>query len=211
MHNKKTIITIKGTAKTIAVSFFFAAIFIIIGFTFLGTYLEKGINLINKFNYEQAKILNNNITYNEIEKKVDPRPQYGQIWAQIKMSKINLELPVYEGATLKVLKYGVGHHQGGYFPGENDTIILAGHSNTKIFSDLPKMEKGDEVVLDTVYGVFTYKIYETKVVHRSDEEALPYHTGKEILILYTCYPTNSYGLKEKRFVVYAELVGAEYE
>jgi len=211
MHNKKAIITIKGTAKTIAVSFFFAAIFVIISFSFIGNYLEKGINLINKFNFEQSKILNNDIVYDEIEKRVNPRPQYGLIWAQIKIPKIKLELPVYEGATLKVLKNGIGHHQGGYFPGENDTIILAGHNNTRVFAGLPDLSKGDDLIIETTYGKFTYKIYETKIVHRSDEEALPYHTGKEIVILYTCYPTNSVGFKERRFVVYAELVGAEYE
>ena len=43
MHNKKAKITIKGTAKTIAVSFFFSAIIIVLSFIILGNYSQKGI------------------------------------------------------------------------------------------------------------------------------------------------------------------------
>jgi len=210
MHNKKTIITLKGTAKTIAVSFFFSSLIILLSYIMLGNYTQKGINLINKFNDEQSQELNN-VSFDKINRKVDPRPQYKQIWAHILIPKIDLELPVYEGSTLNVLRYGVGHHQGSYFPGEGDTIILPGHNNSKTFADLPKLKNEDEIILNTLYGKFTYKIYKTDIVHRSDEEALTFHTGKEIIILYTCYPTNSVGFKEKRYVIYAELVGEEYE
>ena len=210
MHNKKTIITIKGTAKTIAVSFFFAALIILLSYALLGKYTSKGINLINKFNYEQS-LEENNVTFDKINKRIDQRPQYKQIWAHLIIPKINLELPIYEGSTLNVLRYGVGHHQGSYFPGEGDTIVLPGHNNTKVFADLPELKEGDQIEINTIYGNFTYKIYKTAIVHRSDEEAIMYHTGKEIIILYTCYPTNSVGYKERRYVIYAELVGEEYE
>lgn len=210
MHNKKAKITIKGTAKTIAVSFFFSAFIILCSYLILGRYTQKGISLINKFNYEQSLEMNN-VSFDKINKKIEQRPQYKQIWAHILIPKINLELPVYEGSTLKVLKYGVGHHQGSYFPGEGDTIVLPGHSNSDTFADLPKLKEGDQIEINTLYGNFTYKIYKTAIVHRSDESAIMYHTGKEIIILYTCYPTNSVGSKERRFVIYAELVGEEYE
>jgi len=210
MHNKKAMITVKGTAKTIAVSFFFATTILLFGYLFFGSYLDKSIAIVNKFSYEQSKDLYD-ISFDKVSRRVDPRPQYKQIWAQLIIPKINLELPVYEGSTLKVLKYGVGHHQGSYFPGEGNTTVLPGHNNSKVFMRLPELEEGDEIIIDATYGKFTYKIYKTAIVHRSDEEALTYDTGKDIIILYTCYPIYSVGAKTKRFVIYAELVGESYE
>ena len=38
---------------------------------------------------------------------------------------MKLELPIYHGDTLKILRKGVGHYAGSYFPGENGTVLLA--------------------------------------------------------------------------------------
>ena len=39
------------------------------------------------------------------------------------------------------------------------------------------------------------------------ENNLPIQKEKEILVLYTCYPTGGVGFISKRYVVYAQLVG----
>ena len=54
-------------------------------------------------------------------------------YATIKIPKIDVDLPVYYGDSLDVLKKGVGHSSGSYFPGEGGSIIYMGHNSKKMF------------------------------------------------------------------------------
>ena len=120
-------------------------------------------------------------------------------------------MPVYHGDTLDILRYGVGHLAGSYFPGEGGGIVLDAHNNEAYFGTLPNLAFGDEIVLVTIYGTYTYEMTESKIIHNTDEEALPVKTEEELLMLYTCYPPGYVGLTNERYVVYAKLKGAGYE
>ena len=56
------------------------------------------------------------------------------------------------------------------------------------------------------YGNFIYEIYETKIVDQSDTSAVYLQEDEEILMLYTCYPSNSIGHATHRFVTYSKLI-----
>ena len=51
---------------------------------------------------------------------------------------------------------------------------------------------------------------ETKIVPETQVDAVSVSHGEEMLILYTCYPTNTFGHATKRFITYSKLVDAQY-
>ena len=78
--------------------------------------------------------------------------------------------------------------------------------NTKGFlRTLPEIKIGTKIQVNTVYGKYTYTVYETKIVKQTDLEAVPIQKEKEILMLYTCYPVNSIGHATSRFITYSSL------
>lgn len=133
-------------------------------------------------------------------------PTYGSKYATIKIDSINLELPVYYGANYTILKSGIAHDENSYFPGEGGSVIMAGHNFKSFLANLPKVNIGDKIVLDTTYGTFNYEIYDTKIVEETAVNEVPIQEEKEILMLYTCWPINNIGHASQRYVVYANLV-----
>ena len=148
-------------------------------------------------------------TYNFDAKKLITYPRYGSKYATLEIDSIKLNLPIYYGDTKKILHLGVGHYNGSYFPGENGTIIYAGHNNPGYFQKLDQVKVGDSVVVKASYGTFKYRITSFKVVKETDLESFNVQHEKEVLIMYTCWPINRsmIGRKTQRFVVYAEEVG----
>lgn len=138
------------------------------------------------------------------DNKLKNYPEYGTSYATINIPKININLPVYYGDTMEILKKGVGHSSGSYFPGEGGSIVYTGHNSKKVFRNFSKIEKGDLINIKTDYGDFSYKVYDTKIVEETDINALPIQDNKEILMIYTCYPFNNIGYATQRYVVYAE-------
>ena len=138
------------------------------------------------------------------DNKLKNYPEYGTSYATINIPKININLPVYYGDTKEILKKGVGHSSGSYFPGEGGSIVYMGHNSKKVFRNFSKIEKGDLINIKTDYGDFSYKVYDTKIVEETDINALPIQDNKEILMIYTCYPFNNIGYATQRYVVYAE-------
>ena len=199
---------IKTVATNVAIAFFFSAIFVLCYYYVIEGKISTFINLINttavkknsdeevsSYNFETNKLLN--------------YPKYGKKFATLKIDSIDLSLPVYHGDTLKLLRYGVGHFAGSYFPGENGTIILAAHNTKGFFDRLDEINKGDKVIIDADYAKFEYKVYDYKIVKETNLDAFKIQHDEEILIMYTCYPINRsvVGRKTQRFVVYAKKVG----
>ena len=73
------------------------------------------------------------ITIDEEKKSLDSYPEYGTQYATIEIPRIGANLPVYFGDTLEILKKGVGHSSGSYFPGEGGSILYMGHNSKKVF------------------------------------------------------------------------------
>lgn len=136
-------------------------------------------------------------------------PTYGSRYATLKIPSIGVELPVYYGANYNILKSGIAHDESSFFPGEGGSVIMAGHNFKTFLAKLPDAKIGDEIVLDTTYGTFEYKIDETKIVHETATNEVPVQKEEEKLMLYTCWPIGNIGHASERYVVYAGLVSAE--
>lgn len=142
---------------------------------------------------------------NEEKNTLENYPEYGAKYATLEIDKINVNLPVYFGDTLDILKKGVGHSSGSYFPGEGGSIIYMGHNSKNMFRRFSELQIGNEIKVTTTYGEYTYKIYDMQLIKETDLDKLPVQRDKEILMVYTCYPFNNIGYATQRYVVYAEL------
>lgn len=198
--------TIKATIVSIIVALFSTIAIVVVIYLSFRAGIDETISLINKvsidINTENSQIkeaiLNN-------ENKIENYPEYGTQYATIQIPKIDVDLPVYFGDTLEVLKKGVGHSSGSYFPGEGGSIIYMGHNSEKIFRRFSELQKGNEITIKTNYGEYKYTIYDMQLIKETEVEKLPVQEQKEILMIYTCYPFNNIGYTTQRYVVYAEL------
>lgn len=198
-----------GIVKKVAISFFFSSFIIFVIFMCFQDKINMCISLINKMVIIENKESNKEIKIDPIEKRLLDYPGWGEEWAKLKINDINLNIPIFHGDTLDIIKNGAGHYSGSYFPGEGGSIIIAAHNSPEHFYRLPEVGVGAEIVIDAVYGTYKYKVIDTKIIKDTDKDSLPINSDKELLMMYTCYPVDSLGFKDKRFVVYAELSSVE--
>lgn len=201
---KKIFKILKATIISLIVAFLFVIIICSITQKIAKEKIDMAINLLKIVTVKEQNIqpiepvLEGNVLLNY--------PTYGTKYATIKISSINLELPVYYGANYTILKSGIAHDEKSYFPGEGGSIIMAGHNFKSFLANLPKANIGDKIELDTSYGTFKYEIYDTKIVKETDVNQVPIQKDSEILMIYTCWPINNIGHASERYVVYAKLV-----
>lgn len=117
--------------------------------------------------------------------------------------------PANETQYREALRLGIAHAKNTATPDNKGTIYLFGHSSNylwdkglynQIFLLLPKLEKGDEIIL--VYqGVnYSYEVKEKKVAETNDLDYLLNTENDNRLVLQTCWPP---GTDWKRYVVIA--------
>lgn len=110
----------------------------------------------------------------------------------IEIDKIDIRLPVAEGADLATLKFSLGHMPETASLGAIGNAAVAGHrshSFGSFFNRLDEVAVGDEIVV-TVYGgdTYTYEVYETLVVEPDDVSVLRGSSNHRVLTLITCTP-----------------------
>lgn len=129
------------------------------------------------------------------------------------------DLVVVEGVTTEQLSAGPGHYpecRPGFtkplctegdeiWPGEVGRTIISGHRTTHgaPFWGLDKMRSGDEILLDTKWGDFTYEVTDMTIVPANSLEIANPDSQKAELALTTCNPRFS---AAERLVVFAEMV-----
>ena len=204
MHNKIIGKTIKATISKIIVALFITLTIVLSIYLFLGARIKEVMSIASKvaIDKENKKIEPIVIDDNE---GLTNYPEYGTQYATIEIPSIGVNLPVYFGDTLDILKKGVGHSAGSYFPGEGGSIVYMGHNFPTFFRRFSELKKGNEIIVKATYGEFKYKIYDMQIVKETETEKLPIQKEKEILMVYTCYPFNNIGYATQRYVVYAEL------
>ena len=208
--NNKLVQSLKATISSIIVALLIAGLLLLGIKLFLGRKIDEVFTLVNKVSIntdtkaEPAETTISTDT-NTDKNTIKNYPEYGTQYATIEIDKIGVNLPVYYGDTLEILKKGVGHSSGSYFPGEGGSIIYMGHNSKKMFRRFSELQKGNEIKITTSYGEYVYKIYDMQLIKETELDKLPIQRDKEILMVYTCYPFNNVGYATQRYVVYAEL------
>lgn len=202
-ENENTIV--KATIKNIIVAFIYVAIIVTTIRILLYPSISLAISLVNGISVDTTKQILKDVKIDLEHNKLTSYPGYGTRYGNIVIEDLDIDLPLYFGDTLKILRNGVGQSSGGYFPGEGGSIICMGHNNSGYLRRLPEIEIGTKIQIKATYGTFTYVVYDTKIVPQENLDAVPIQDEEEILMLYTCYPVNSIGHAKNRFITYAKL------
>lgn len=197
--------TIRATIINVIVALFITFVLLLTIYLFCRAEIDETISIIGKISTDTEQKVIQETIINE-ENKIQNYPEYGTQYATIEIPKINVTQPVYFGSTLDILKKGVGHDSGSYFPGEGGSIIYMGHNSKNVFRNFSQLEIGDKIIVNATYGEFEYQIYDMKLINETELDELPIQKDKEILMVYTCYPFNNIGYATQRYVVYSELV-----
>lgn len=207
MLNKKNKTNVmKATIWNIIVAFIYVGIIFGIIHVLFSDKISRAISLIDLISVQTTEKVLKDVKIDLTTKDLVSYPKYGTRYAQIKIPSIDVDLPLYYGDTLTILRYGVGHTGGSYFPGEGGSILCMGHNYSGYLKKLVDVNIGDKIIIETTYGTYTYEINETKIVNQDQQEAAPIQREKEVLMLYTCYPINAIGHPKQRFFVYADLI-----
>lgn len=108
--------------------------------------------------------------------------------AIIEIPSIKLKQPVVEGITEDVIKYFLGKFPESSMPGEVGNFAVAGHrvsDFTDAFINLYKVKTGDEVIVTTVDGRYTYEVDNSFIVDPDQVEVLE-KADYEKITLITC-------------------------
>lgn len=131
-------------------------------------------------------------------------PRLGDRIGTITLPTLKLSWPIFQGTTDAQLAKGVGHYFKSVLPGQTDNTVLAGHRTT-VFNRLGELKLGQNILIKTSAGVFTYKIAKFRIVDRDDRTVIV-PTKSAVLTLTTCYPFNNVGATTNSFIVVANLV-----
>ncbi len=147
----------------------------------------------------------------EVEKEVSRYP------SRIAIAKLGTDVQVLNPQSSAIadldqaLLEGVVRHPDSADFKDTGTVVLFGHSsylpqvnnkNFQAFNGLQKLEKEDEIRVfsdNTEYVYAVTKVYKAK----ASDASVDLKKGEETLVLVTC---NSFGSKDDRFVVEAELL-----
>ena len=130
---------------------------------------------------------------------------FGAPLAVLKVNKIQLEVPVFEGTSDRVLNRGAGRIEGTSHIGEPGNIGIAAHRDS-FFRGLKDVGVGDTMELETTVGTQTYVIDSIKLVDPKDLSVLKTQSIPE-LTLVTCFPFYFAGSAPQRYIVRGYLRG----
>lgn len=205
LNKSKKEVLIKATIKNIMVAFIYTAVFFVIVTILFGRDIKKFSSMINLISIETTNKMLEDVNFDLKTKTLTSYPEYGTKYASLEIPSLDIDLPVYYGDTLAILKNGIGHSSGSYFPGEGGSILYMGHNNAGILRRLSEIKNNASIIVKTTYGTYTYKVYDTNIIDYKDIDAVPINHNEEILMIYTCHPATAIGHTTKRFVAYARL------
>ena len=181
---------VKATISNVIVAFIYVAVFCFIIYFLFSSKISMAMGIVDTISIDTSKKILKDVKIDLETRNLKAYPEFGTKYGIISLPSLNLTLDFYFGDSLEVLRNGVGQSGGGYFPGEGGSIITMGHNYAGILKTLPEIKNGDKIILDVNYGKFTYEVYDSKIVYYTESNKLPIQRDEEILMLYTCYPTD---------------------
>lgn len=159
-------------------------------------YLSGQSGLIDQLSYEVPDFLLSDYGINS------------DILGYITIPKIDVKLPIYNGASEKNMAKGATYLANTSLPvgGDNTNCVIAAHTRYKgihMFKRITELEIGDEIYITNLWETLVYKVVETKVIDPIDSQNIYIKAGRSLVTLSTCHP---YPKNYQRYLVYAELV-----
>lgn len=156
-------------------------------------YAQKQSGLKDAFSYSQNPFI--------FDQTNDDRIGY------LKIDKLQLEVPLYMGASYENLNKGVAVLAQTSAPigGENTNCVIAGHrggiNGDQKFKYIEELENGDEIKITNPWQTLTYVVTDKIVIRPNDIEAVKIVPEQDMITLFSCHP---YPYNTHRYVVYAQ-------
>lgn len=135
-----------------------------------------------------------------------------EIFAVISIPKLDLQMPIYLGASYQHMADGAALLSQTSIPiGGNDTnCIIAGHRGWKgasYFRYITDLEIGDTITITNLWEELTYQVCEIQIIEPYQVEQIFIRSGRELVTLLTCHPYASGG--RQRYLVICERIENE--
>ncbi len=138
----------------------------------------------------------------------------GSAIARIQIPAIGVDKTVVEGVRVGDLRKGPGHYPTTPIPGQAGNAAIAGHRTTygAPFGDIDELEPGDQIIVTTIQGQFTYEVavqgeghgHFIVAPHQVEVLDQDFRDHPNRLTLTACHPKGS---ARQRIIVVAALVG----
>jgi LPXTG-site transpeptidase (sortase) family protein len=121
--------------------------------------------------------------------------------AILRIPRLELEVPVYDGTTDAVLDMAAGRIEFTALPGTVGNVGIAAHRDG-FFRILKDLKEGDTLVLDTPAALEQYRVEWIRITTPDDVSVID-PTPDRAVTLVGCYPFYHKGSAPKRFIVRA--------
>jgi sortase A len=121
--------------------------------------------------------------------------------AVLRIPRLRLEVPVYDGTTDAVLDLAAGRIEDTALPGTPGNVGIAAHRDG-FFRVLKDIKEGDELVLDTPASTEQYRVEWIRITTPDDVSVIDPTPGPAVTLV-GCYPFYYTGPAPKRFIVRA--------
>ena len=122
----------------------------------------------------------------------------------LRVPKLGYFAAVKEGVGSGVLYASPGHYPATRWPGDPGTVGVAAHNVYWI--NFPQLAAGDEIDLETRYGLYRYKVSRAEIVNPSNRTALVTDENGYHLTLTTCWPLWAGAFATQRYVIHTDQV-----
>ncbi|UVI28351.1 class D sortase [Paenibacillus spongiae] len=123
----------------------------------------------------------------------------------IEIDKIDLKLPILEGASQANLRYAAAHMTETNPIGQTGNAAIAAHrarTKGRLFNRLNELEIGDKITIQTNDKQLTYNVNKISIVEPTDLSVLASSDKESIVTLITCEPLKN---PTHRLIVQASL------
>ena len=121
--------------------------------------------------------------------------------AILRIPRIKLEVPVYDGTTDAVLDLAAGRIEGTALPGTTGNVGIAAHRDG-FFRVLKDLKEGDALELDTPSAAEQYRVEWIRITTPDDVSVIDPTPGRAVTLV-GCYPFYHVGSAPQRFIVRA--------
>lgn len=134
-------------------------------------------------------------SYSVEEQSLDLRNYgiYDGIYGYITAESIDMNLPIYLGASNANMSYGAAHLTYTSLPtgGKRTNTVIAGHSGYigRIFFDnIRKLSIGETVQLTNYWAKLEYEVVEMEIYQPNEAQAIFINDDRDLLTMFTCIP-----------------------
>ena len=143
--------------------------------------------------------------------------EYGleeEVFGVISIPALDLEMPLYLGATASHMAEGAAHLSQTSLPigGMNTNCVIAGHrgwNGADYFRYITELKPGDEVMITNLWETLTYRVTDTRIIMPNEVEQILIQEGRDMITLLTCHPYASGG--KQRFLIFCDRVMEDTE